>query len=75
MQAPRILSQEQRHALESTYTFLKGATVYLEAVQPCVLPEDRVHLDNLVNFGVLCISLLAENFSEVASWERTSGAS
>lgn len=73
--ASNTLSPEQKHALESTYTFLKGATVYLEAVQPCVLPKDRVHLDNLVNFGVLCISLLVENFPEVALLERTGGAS
>ena|SRR5215813_11385117 len=56
MQAARSLSQEQRRTLESIYTFLRGATVYLEAVHAGVCSEDGLHVKNLLNFGMLCMS-------------------
>lgn len=69
MKAPGSLSPEQKHSFASTYTFLRGATVYLEAVQPIVRAEDRLHIDNLLNFDVLCMSRRVENFDEIAEWE------
>ena len=64
------MTQDQRHTLESTYTFLRGATVYLEAVLPCVCPEDETHVNNLLKLGKLCMTDLARSFPEVAEWER-----
>ena len=74
MQAARILSQEQRHTLESVYTFIKAATVYLEAIVPIVRAEDEPQVSNLLNFGVLCQSRLTEQFPEIAEWEHRGGA-
>ena len=69
MQAPSTLSPEQQDALRSAYSFLRQGTTYLEAVQPLVLPEDRPHIDNLLNLGVLALAGLVENFP-VVDWER-----
>jgi hypothetical protein len=66
----RSLSEEQRFSLKSTYTFLKAATIYFEAHEPIVRPEDKPHLENLINLGVLCMARLVENFPECAEWER-----
>jgi len=74
MQAARILSQEQRHTLESVYTFIKGATIYLEAHRDIVRAEDSQQITNLLNFGELCQSRLVEQFAEIAEWERRGGA-
>lgn len=71
--AQGILSPEQRHTLKSAYTFLRGSTVYLEAIQPIVIPEDQPLVVNLLNLGVLCISKLVENFPEIAVWEEEAG--
>jgi len=74
MQAARILSQEQRHTLESVYTFIRGATIYLEAHRDVVRAEDSQQVTNLVSFGVLCQSRLVEQFPEIAEWERRGDA-
>ena len=74
MQAARILSQEQRHTLESVYTFIRGTTTYLEAIVPVVRAEDEPQISNLLNFGVLCQSRLVEQFPEIAEWEKRGGA-
>jgi len=74
MQAARILSQEQRHTLESVYTFIRGATIYLEAHRDVVCVEDSQQVTNLINFGVLCQSRLVEQFPEIAEWEKRGGA-
>jgi hypothetical protein len=73
--APNSLTQEQRHTLKSAYVFLRGATVYLEAIQPIVIPEDQPQVNNLLDLGVLCISKLVENFPEIAVWEQGGGIS
>jgi hypothetical protein len=70
MQAKFSLTQEQQRTLESTYSFLKAATVYLEAHAAVVCAEDFAHAGSLVNFGVLCISRLVEFFPEIAEFER-----
>jgi hypothetical protein len=71
--ASEILTPEQRHTLRLAYTFLHGATVYLEAIQPIVIPEDQPQVSNLLDLGVLCISKLVENFPEIAVWEERAG--
>jgi hypothetical protein len=63
------LSEEQRFSLKSTYTFLKAATIYFEAHESIVRPEDKSHLDNLINLGVLCMARMVENFPDCAEWE------
>lgn len=68
--AQEILSPEQRHTLKLAYTFLRGSTVYLESIQPIVIPEDQFHVVNLLNLGVLCTSKLVENFPKIAVWEQ-----
>jgi hypothetical protein len=70
MKAPGSLTPEQKHTLKLAYTFLRGSTVYLEAIQPVVIPEDQFQVVNLLNLGVLCTSKLVENFPEIAEWER-----
>jgi hypothetical protein len=70
MKAPGSLTLEQKHTLKLAYTFLRGATVYLEAIQPVVIPEDQHQVVNLLNLGVLGISKLIENFPEIALWEQ-----
>ncbi len=70
MEAPSTLSQEQKTCLESVYTFLQGATVYLQAVERVVYPEDVAHLKNLLELGSLCIGRLPEYFPEVAEFQR-----
>jgi hypothetical protein len=74
MQASRSLTQEQQHTLESVYTFIRGATVYLEAHRPVVRAEDEPQITNLLNFGGLCQSRLVEQFPEIAEWEQRGGA-
>jgi len=65
MQAARILSQEQQHTLQSVYTFIKAATVYLEAIVPVVRAEDERQVLSLVDLGYLCQSKLFEQFPEI----------
>jgi len=74
METSQVLSQEQRHTLESVYTFIRGATVYLEAHRPVVCAEDEPQVSNLLNFGVLCMSRLVEQFPEIAEWKKRGGA-
>jgi hypothetical protein len=64
------LSQEQKICLESVYTFLQGATVYLRAVEHVVFPEDVAQLKGLVELGWLCLSRLPEYFPEVREFQR-----
>jgi hypothetical protein len=67
------LNEEQRFSLKSTYTFLRAATIYFEAHEPIVRPEDKLHLENLINLGVLCMARLVESFPACAEWERGKG--
>lgn len=70
----RSLSQDEQFALKSTYTFLKAATIYFEAHEPIVRLEDKSHLENLINLGVLCMARLVESFPECAEWEKDGAA-
>jgi len=74
MQAPVSLP-EQRSTLESTYTFLRGAGVFLEAVQPALTGEDRLNAENLRQLAALCEHKLVESFPDLHEWlaERTRG--
>jgi hypothetical protein len=65
----RSLSQDQQFALKSTYTFLCHVTEYLEAHAPTVVPEDQLHLENLLELGAICIARLRENFPECRNWQ------
>ncbi len=64
------LSQEQKICLESVCAFLQGATVYLEAVEHVVYPEDVAQLKGLLELGALCMSRLPEYFPEVREFQR-----
>lgn len=70
MKAPGSLSQEQKTCLESVYTFLQGATVYLQAVEHVACPEDGPHVKGLLDLGSLCMSRMLEYFPEVVEFRR-----
>ena len=74
MQAARILSQEQRRTLESAYSFIRSATIYLTAHKYVCREADELQVSNLINFGVLVTSRLVEYFPEVKEWENRGGA-
>lgn len=73
MEARSTLSQEQKLCIESVYTFLQGATVYLQAVEHVAYPEDVVHVKGLADLGSLCMSRMLEYFPEVVEF-RARGA-
>lgn len=62
-----VLSAEQIHTLQGTYTCLTGITTYLTAHACCVIPEDEQAVQRLIDFAVLNISRLTEHFDEVAA--------
>lgn len=70
MEAPHTLSQEQKTCLEGVFTFLQGATVYLQAVEHVAYPEDAGHLKGLLDLGALCLSRLSDYFPDVAEFKR-----
>ena len=44
------LSQEQRLALQSTYTCLRSVSTHLESIIPNLQSWDELHAKNLLNF-------------------------
>jgi hypothetical protein len=73
MEPVRILSQEQRHTLESSYTCLRAVSTHLESIIPNLQSWDELHAKNLLNFSQLCISKLVQNFPEIEAWEVRGG--
>ena len=65
MQARSILSEEQRHALEATYIFIKAAVIHLGAYSYACRGADERQVLSLVDLGYLCQSKLLEQFPEV----------
>ena len=59
---------EQRQALESIYTFLKGLEVFLEVGQPALAAEDRLTAENLRDLAALCEHKLIEAFPDLLQW-------
>jgi len=68
METSRSLTQEQQHTLESVYTFVKGAVIYLAAHGDVCREADEVQVRSLVDLGVLCQARLLEQFPEVRNW-------
>ncbi len=69
MQAPSNLSPQQRHALESVYAFLSGASASLESIERNLLPVDeKPFVRNLRGWADLYRSRLIEAFPELLSW-------
>ena len=73
MQTKSSLSREQVASLQSTYTCLRGITVYLESHQPYTTEADQQAIQRLLDFSTLCLSRLVEYFSEVAEREQRGG--
>jgi hypothetical protein len=69
MQAPVSLP-EQRQTLESIYTFLKGAEVFLEAVQPALTAEDRLCAENLRDLAGVCGDRVEQRSPRVFPFSR-----
>ncbi len=68
MEAGRILSEEQRHALELIRTFLRGATAFLESAE-MPNPDDRLVAANLCELADVAMRRLIEAFPELlADW-------
>ena len=68
METSRSLTQEQQHTLESVYTFVKGAVIYLAAHGDVCREADEVQVRSLVDLGVLCQARLLEQFPELREW-------
>ena len=63
------LSPQQRHALESTYTFFRGVTAFLESLDSAALQlDDRLTVANLRELAASCEHKLLEGFPELHSW-------
>lgn len=78
MQEPaRTLSPEQKTCLESVYTFLHSATVYLASVAPIADEVDKRMLEGLLELGAICMKRLPQYFPELEplaeEWRRRSG--
>jgi len=73
-QAARILTREQRLALEAVYAFIRGTTIYLEAIVPVVRDADERQVKSLTELGVLCQTRLLEQFPEVRDFALGGGA-
>ena len=65
MQASHSLSQDQQHTLESVYTFIKAAVIYLGAHSYVCDGADERQVLSLVDLGYLCQSKLFEQFPEI----------
>ncbi len=70
MESPRILSSEQRHALESSYTFFKGVTAFLESIESKLAPDEKLMAGNLRDLAGPCERKLVEAFPELLEWLR-----
>jgi len=70
MQAPGSLSAEQRSSLESSYTFFKGVTAFLESIESKLPPDEKLMARNLRDLAGLCERKLVEAFPELLEWLR-----
>lgn len=66
--ASGILSPEQKHSLELTYTCFRGITAFLESIESNLQPDDRLMAGNLRDLARVCERKLAEGFPELLEW-------
>ncbi len=65
-----LTNPEQKHALESTYTFFKGVTPFLRSMEERLQPEEKLQAENLCDLAQLCEHKLIEAFPGLLEWLR-----
>jgi len=70
MQEPSgTLSPQQRHALESVYSFLTGVRPTIESLSRLFIPEsEKLLARNLEDWAELVQHRLVEAFPEILTW-------